>query len=613
MFRFILMMVLAFAGFSGMGKNDVEVQFKRWSPVPNIRERSFWDGEAKKTYAAGILAAADHSVTVKEYPPSGLYMFFYETGNRYRYENVYSDFRRTLCNTVLAACLSNGAEHIAEAKRLMRLACAMPSWILPAHDTDHLVHDGKAMRIELVSSGMGQNIALAAMLLEPELEPELKQLVKRTLEARIIGHFEDMTNGKQKKDWLESRMNWNPVCLEGVVGTLLAADMNDVRRSELLRKAVFYSRNYVKGFSGDGYCSEGMDYWSYGLGYYMRMALKFHEVGNGAIDLMKDPKFQAVARFPERLMLADDVFPAYGDSNAFARTPRARLALAAYLLGEKPVYPLPAPSEKSANLGDTLLCIMLAGKEREVASAGRKDEFLSGFPDSGVFVLRPGEKKACRLAVSFKGRHNHESHNHNDVGSYVISVDGKCPVVIDPGLPAYTRRTFSSERYSSRITNSYGHSVPRIDGRLQVAGRNTEAHLLKKEITADSVMAAFDIRNAYRNIPGIRKLNRTFRYSRSGSGCFQVMDEAEFEEPKLFETAVITFGTFRKLADDRFAVSYRGKTLKLTIHTDGVPFEVTGDSFRDDIRYDNVMVTRLAVTLKDKAKSARVMLAFEPM
>ena len=41
-----------------------------------------------------------------------------------------------------------------------------------------------------------------------------------------------------------------------------------------------------------------------------------------------------------------------------------------------------------------------------------------------------------------KGGHNGESHNHNDVGSFMLYVDGE-PVILDAGNMTYTAKTFS--------------------------------------------------------------------------------------------------------------------------------------------------------------------------
>jgi hypothetical protein len=45
--------------------------------------------------------------------------------------------------------------------------------------------------------------------------------------------------------------------------------------------------------------------------------------------------------------------------------------------------------------------------------------------------------------MAIKGGNNGESHNHNDVGSFIIYTDGE-PLFIDPGVGEYTAKTFSN-------------------------------------------------------------------------------------------------------------------------------------------------------------------------
>ncbi len=73
----------------------------------------------------------------------------------------------------------------------------------------------------------------------------------------------------------------------------------------------------------------------------------------------------------------------------------------------------------------------------------------SYFNDAGVLVMRSTQPERG-IAAAVKGGHNAEMHNHNDVGSYTITCDGR-PVMIDPGLEIYHLRTFSDRRYESKI------------------------------------------------------------------------------------------------------------------------------------------------------------------
>ena len=90
------------------------------------------------------------------------------------------------------------------------------------------------------------------------------------------------------------------------------------------------------------------------------------------------------------------------------------------------------------------------------------------FPDAQVLTCRPGSSDGQDFAVSIKGGRNGNSHGHDDLGSFVLVV-GKTPLLVDPGSEVYTARTFSKDRFKSRVINSFGHNVPLVAGELQIS------------------------------------------------------------------------------------------------------------------------------------------------
>jgi hypothetical protein len=68
------------------------------------------------------------------------------------------------------------------------------------------------------------------------------------------------------------------------------------------------------------------------------------------------------------------------------------------------------------------------------------------FDELQVMAAREQAGSAAGFYVSAKGGHNDESHNHNDVGSFVVYLDGK-PLLVDPGVETYNIKTFSPQRY----------------------------------------------------------------------------------------------------------------------------------------------------------------------
>jgi hypothetical protein len=80
--------------------------------------------------------------------------------------------------------------------------------------------------------------------------------------------------------------------------------------------------------------------------------------------------------------------------------------------------------------------------------------------------LYHGEK----YSLGAKAGHNNEFHNHNDVGSFLISKGGRV-TFCDPGGGEYTKDYFGPNRYSIFVTSGRAHSVPVINGEYQTFGK----------------------------------------------------------------------------------------------------------------------------------------------
>lgn len=159
------------------------------------------------------------------------------------------------------------------------------------------------------------------------------------------------------------------------------------------------------------------------------------------------------------------------------------------------------------------------------------------FKDAGVLIARPAPGAATKLAVALKGGHNAEHHNHNDVGSYTAVVGDRL-VLLDPGGEVYTARTFSAQRYDSKLLNSFGHPVPLVAGQMQQTGAKARAVVLQADLGDETETLRLDLKSAY-PVPDLRLLERTFVYSRAGEGSLTVTDRVEFANPQAFESALI--------------------------------------------------------------------------
>lgn len=159
----------------------------------------------------------------------------------------------------------------------------------------------------------------------------------------------------------------------------------------------------------------------------------------------------------------------------------------------------------------------------------------SVFPQSQVYLMRPGGGKGG-IALGVKGGHNAELHNHNDVGSYAISLGGEV-LCGDVGGELYSRRTFSSRRYDSEVLNSFGHPVPR-PGVLQGLGRRYAARIIRTEFRPNRDTVVFDLTGAYPS-KTLKRLHRKFIYDRAAQ-TVTIRDEVDFKEPTAFDDPLAT-------------------------------------------------------------------------
>jgi hypothetical protein len=109
-----------------------------------------------------------------------------------------------------------------------------------------------------------------------------------------------------------------------------------------------------------------------------------------------------------------------------------------------------------------------------------------------------------KYSLFIKGGHNDEPHNHNDLGSFIISTD-EGPVFCDLGAGLYVFGYFVPEtRYDYFCNCSRGHSLPIINGQYQKPGKERRA-----EISHEGNLITAEFSSAY-DIAGVSSIKRSF-------------------------------------------------------------------------------------------------------
>jgi hypothetical protein len=575
-------------------------------------DRPAWERLAQEEACKAVIPKAEKLLTEKvPEQPDELFLEFSKNGNRTNWQNVASKRRGPLTPLVLAECLEDKGRFIPRIEELIGLYAAERTWVMPAHDRNLDNFNGKAVEIDLASSALGWQLATADYLLGAKLSAPTRQKLRENLQRRVLEPFRAMYSGKQKPNWwVFTTNNWNAVCLAGVTGTALAAIEDRSLRAEYIAAAEKYSKNFLDGFTPDGYCTEGLGYWNYGFGNFVELAETIRQATKGGVDLMARPNVKAPAQFGLRIEIMNGVSPAFADCGVATKPsgPLMYFANRLYGMGLKK-YETMNLGWVLGNLTEAMLYAFpnAASEAKPENATPVKPELRSWFGDMGILVARPAVDSECRMGVALKGGHNNEHHNHNDVGSYVVVV-GDAPVLLDPGAETYTARTFSSKRYESKLLNSFGHPVPLVAGQLQRPGKDARAKVLRSEFTEQADTLELDISSAY-EAKELRALKRTFVYSREKAGSLSVSDEVEFTQPAAFGTALITKGTWEKQADGSLSVRDGKSAVRVEIDTGGAEWKLEPEEIRENAP---VKPTRLGINLTAPVSKATIVVKIRP-
>ncbi len=477
--------------------------------------------------------------------PDAKYLEFSQNGNRRNYEGDLGRRTGGFTQLYVAECLEAKGRFIPKIVEYVDAICAMKSWTLPAHDSTLSCFKGQP-HVDLASSALSLNLALCSSWLGEKLPAATRAKLYAEVDRRTFQPHLRHARGQENLHahwWFHGGNNWNSVCHAGVVRAALALVEDRRLRAEFVAHAEGSVPFALAGYTDDGYCSEGMGYWNYGYGHHIEMGLSVRAATKGRVDFFANPKTKTVMQYAYGFQIQNRASPFFADGGG-------NPSLTNLALGRQ-VWPdvTSTAAEKLPLLVGAPQTFALRAFGQEPPPAKPTMDVLpvrSWFKDAQVLIARcTKEGQTLAFGTAMKGGHNAELHNHNDVGSYTVMVDGNA-MTGDPGGEIYTRRTFSSKRYQSKVLNSYGHPVPVVGGHLQDGGRAAAAKVLVSDFTETKDTFAIDYTAAYaRRVPALKSLVRTFVFDRA-QASYTVTDKIVCSAPTTFEVPVITYQTWTK-------------------------------------------------------------------
>ncbi len=412
-------------------------------------------------------------------------MRYHRDGDREQYETALRARQLRLTHAVIAAASTLEPAWVDEVIDGLVLLCEQSTWCWPAHD-DARAFSGAHLPdvhrpfVDLGAGEIAAQLAWADHVLGEQLDdaaPGLRARMRVEMRHRITDPF----LARSDWHWLGTPgdvHNWNPWILGNIITAASHFEDDEQLRRDIVGRAIGALDTYVMALPLDGAIDEGYSYWWNGACRALE-AVAFLDATWGGFEAGAIPALRATVDFPHLMHLGGDWFVNAGDGQA--RPPQdlpwhsLYAAATAIHASEARGFAVSRRLESglvataSAGLGRVLVALIDTGWAE--ASDGHRplvrDVWLGS---TQIWLARQSAGDDAGLTAVLKGGHNGEHHNHLDVGSVTVAVDG-VPVIVDPGRPTYTSLTFSDRRYEIWTMQSDWHSVPRIAGHAQGLGQ----------------------------------------------------------------------------------------------------------------------------------------------
>lgn len=442
---------------------------------------------------------------------------FKKDGNRVDYEGLCFERRRQLAALVMAEIQERKGRFMPDIINGLEVLLEEPWWGIPAHYGKPVpIHEDQT--VDLFNAETASLVAWTGKELRKELDsfsPELYKKIDREINHRIL-----KSALGTKYWWKTASMNWNPWICSNWLTCVMLYEHDATRRQQAVTEIEGCMKAFIDAYPEDGGCDEGTGYWD-------RAAASLFE----CLDLLKQIENDSLAKVtmltykPEKVhRMGQYIFNMYignGYSVNFADAhdnksvvqlnvlypfaiylkDKDMRGFAAWIARDKNFFANPAALyDLSGNFPTLGRELMLHRHLQELAAeTPREPKTEVWLSDLQIKTMRQGD-----TFVAFKGGNNGESHNHNDVGSFIVYADGE-PLLMDPGVGEYTSKTFSNDRYSIWTMQSGYHNLPQINGVDQKDGKDYHAVVAKQSARSMTL----DIAPAYPKSAAVSQWLRT--------------------------------------------------------------------------------------------------------
>ena len=345
-----------------------------------------------------------------------------------------------------------------------------------------------------------------------------------------------------------------------------------------------------------------------------------HDASGGKFNLLDDPQIKLMGEYISRSNIGDGWVVNFADASArigieptlvynygaAVGSPEMQ-DFALYRCAKNKVgrFAVPSPvfSRDTYRSLESLECVVrmkdkVDSLNNQIDSGRKFGTVLSGLRESVPDLTWYPKTQFCYMQngvgwfFAAKGGHNNESHNHNDIGTFILYMDST-PVFVDAGVGTYTKTTFSEDRYTIWSMQSAWHNLPVINGVMQSYGPEYRATAENVKSGTSGKIFSLDISGAYPQESGCKNWTREYRLKADVltiTDSFRLnVRKAPDVENFLVQGQVFlpgqAFGDYKVRAGEAIIVNGE-KAVRLTYPVSFVPSVET--KVLDDPRFSNV-------------------------
>lgn len=455
---------------------------------------------------------------------------FKKNGNRVIYEGLCFERRRQLAALVMAEIQERKGRFMPDIINGLELMLEEPWWGIPAHYNKPIpLHENQT--VDLFNAETASLIAWTGKELRKELDcfsPDLYKKIEREINHRILKPALGT-----KYWWKTASMNWNPWICSNWLTCVMLYERDAEKRQQAVTEIEGCMKAFIDAYPEDGGCDEGTGYWdraAASLFECLYQLKQIQEQGQVKVTMLtyKPEKVHRMGQYIYNMYIANGYSVNFADAHdnksvaqlnvlypfAIYLNDKDMRSFAAWIAKDKDFFANPAALyDKSGNFPTLGRELMLHKHLQQLADETPQEPKTEAWlADLQIKTMRSPSitnhtskiKNHTSLFVAFKGGNNGESHNHNDVGSFILYADGE-PLLMDAGVGEYTSKTFSNDRYSIWTMQSAYHNLPQINGFDQKDGKEYHATVIKQ----GSRSMTLDIAPAYPKEAAVKQWLRT--------------------------------------------------------------------------------------------------------